>query len=148
VTTAASWPTYYGGRRNFVYSRPKVKPPIPLPEVYARPAKLEEMGRDAKTLGKRLRDAGWEIRITYARGPWLSSDGEDVLSIADSILVVGRRSHVWLAACWIHRDDSVKEGKPAGAWKRVSCHVRDPFPASPRAVTWETLMAYLEVSDG
>lgn len=146
------WPVYFGGERRFVYEdRKKVpKPPIPKPEVYARPAKLEEMGDAATRFAKKLREQGWQIRVTYARGPHVSADGEDVLSIADSILVVGRKDRVWLACCWIHRDDSVTEKDPSGKWELANCHVRDPYPARPRRIKWPAVAAYLreEVNDG
>lgn len=56
----------------------------PAPEVTARPAADDEIGRSASALIAKATTGGWETRATYARG---TDPGKKALPVVDSIMV-------------------------------------------------------------
>lgn len=77
---------------------------IPAPEVRGRPAEKSEVPRGAATVINAARKAGWDVEVSYARGPWLNADGTPAY-IVDSIVVrlllpaTGQRA----AATWVRK---------------------------------------------
>lgn len=72
-------------------------PPIIEPEITARPAELDEIGKTAKSLMLLARKRGWIVRTTYARGTLVRSKSS---AVADSIAVRMQRPGIRLAALW------------------------------------------------
>lgn len=102
----ADWPTYFGGEKTWVYAVPKPAEKMPEPEVRARPATAEDVPQSVQSFVKKYRKAGWQLRMTYARGPELNKAGLKVLATADTIGVIFADG---------------RQPKAQGIWKR-----RDP----------------------
>lgn len=75
-------------------------PPLPEPDVRARPADKGEIPQGAKNIAKHAERNGWDVAITYAKGPYLSASAE-ILRTAESILVRMRRGTERAAAAWV-----------------------------------------------
>lgn len=73
-----------------------------------RTAVDEEVPRGAKTVANAARKAGWKVRITVCRVPWLTADGDDEpdtsedakTSLVEMIAVAGRRGDQKFRATW------------------------------------------------
>lgn len=94
-----------------------------------RPATPEETPRGATTVANAARKAGWEVKIGFARGPWLGSDDEDEVDPADvkvceMITVQGRRPGQRFRANW-HRKLWTKDGA-AGDYKFAGAQMSPP----------------------
>lgn len=66
-------------------------PPLPAPEIPWRPATDLELAscRSAKAIVTKATAAGWDARVTFARGPYIGADGQP-LDTADALQVVFR----------------------------------------------------------
>lgn len=85
-------------------------------EVVAwRTAESIETPRGATTVANAARKAGWEVRIGYSRGPWMSGSDDDEetdpldAKICEMISVQGRRDGKKFRANW-HRKLWTKDG--------------------------------------
>ena len=58
--------------------------PIPPPQVVARPAQPDEIPTGAKRLATTARNNGWDVQVTYARGPWVLANGKPKLVDPDA----------------------------------------------------------------
>lgn len=78
-----------------------------------RPAEPDETPRGATTVANAARKAGWEVRIGYARGPWMTGDDEEdetvEVKICEMVTVQGRRDGKKFRANW-HRKLWTKDG--------------------------------------
>jgi hypothetical protein len=142
----------------------------PPPEVPARPAEPDEIPRGATTVTNTARKNGWDVQVTYARGPWITSAGlklivpgrieedeedddgdtdsaaDKVPAIYDSIAVRARRGAQRVAATWI-RKPWTKAGA-AGGFTFAGAHIR-PRHLNGGLHNSKTLNAYLkEAPDG
>lgn len=85
---------------------------LPEPEVRARQATLEEMPGGARTVGRAAHRAGFEQRVTYAKGPRVDQYWR-VVEISETILIRGRHADGRrFAAEWITK--TAQRGKKAG----------------------------------
>lgn len=75
--------------------------PMPAPECPARPARPDEIPKGAATVINRARRCGWDVSVSYARGPWLQADG--TWHVLSSILVRARRGAQRWAAIWVDK---------------------------------------------
>lgn len=77
--------------------------PIPAPETEAIRLKLDnpEVPRGAKTVVNRAVKNGWDVEMSYARGPWIMVREWHV---AGSILVKGRKAGQRFAAQWVRKE--------------------------------------------
>ena len=80
---------------------PLYKPPPP--EQTAVPITLndERITQGVRNVIRPAQAAGWTVRATYARGPYLSADGKTTLRTVDSIMVKGRRNREAFVAAWV-----------------------------------------------
>lgn len=88
--TRASWEARARGERPFIPSdssskvneeepTERVDVPLPPPEVVARPAQPEQIPTGAARLAKSAAKLGWDVQVTYARGPWVLANGKTKL---------------------------------------------------------------------
>jgi hypothetical protein len=49
---------------------------IPPPTILARPIALEDCPGGAKAIWRKAEKEGWEVKASYAKGPWLHAGGE------------------------------------------------------------------------
>lgn len=102
--------------------------PRPAPEVPARPAEASEIPGGARIVIKNAQRHGWEVAVSYCRGPWTmqaehveDEEGAELINKfgqADSILVRGSKSgHGRFAALWL-RKPWTKAGQKRGSEKR------------------------------
>jgi hypothetical protein len=89
--------------------------PRPPVEVHATvvDATDSRVSTGARRIIKPAVEAGWTVRITYARGPYLGAKGES-LRVVDSIMVRGRRAGDHFVACWIDGSFEVAYAGPQG----------------------------------
>jgi hypothetical protein len=73
--------------------------PVPAPEVPCRTAVPEEIPKGASHLAELAQGNGWQVWITYARGPWPNRNAPDGFIIHDSIAVRMHREGA-LVGCW------------------------------------------------
>jgi hypothetical protein len=98
-------------------------PTIPPPEIPARAAAEGEIPVGAKRVVNLARKAGWEVLVTFARGPWVTGKGlllvstdegtgdddeagagaEKVPAVVESIAVRAGRDGQRVAATWIRK---------------------------------------------
>lgn len=100
--------------------------PDDAPEILGwRTAYAEEVPRGATTVANAARKTGWEVRIMFARVPWLNADGEDKTleeegveigaAIVQMISVQGRRAGAKFHANW-HCKLWTKPGREEGTY--------------------------------
>jgi hypothetical protein len=95
-----------------------------------RIAEPDETPRGAQTVANAARKNGWEVRIGYARGPWLKGDDdeEDVdpldAKICEMITVQGRKDGKKFRANW-HRKLWTKDGAN-GDYKYAGAQMSPP----------------------
>ena len=90
-------------------ARERTIPPHPAPEVPARPAEENDLGRPAKGLRNALADHGWTWQINYSRGSapgsWQREHPDDehttwTVKVIDSLMVQGLRGTDRIVATW------------------------------------------------
>lgn len=64
--------------------------PIPEPEIRATPKTVEDLAPRSgmRQIANLLVNEGWQLSISYARGPYMSRAGK-LLSVSDSIVIRG-----------------------------------------------------------
>jgi hypothetical protein len=70
---------------------------FPEPEVWARPARLAEIPKTARTLMALGTLHGWRVETTYARGTYAT---RSTARVVDSIAVRMRRGNMRLIGIW------------------------------------------------
>jgi hypothetical protein len=73
---------------------------FPEPEVWARPARLAEIPKTARTLMALGTLHGWRVETTYARGTYAT---RSTARVVDSIAVRMRRGNLRLIGIWHDR---------------------------------------------
>lgn len=95
-----------------------------------RSAELDEIPRGATTVANAARKAGWEVRVGYSRGPWVtgSDDEEDdtvEVKVCEMVTVQGRRDSDSFRANW-HRKLWTKDGAE-GSYKFAGAQMHPPI---------------------
>jgi hypothetical protein len=94
--------------------------PIPLPQIHAYYVADEDtMPAAVRQMRKRALDAGWPYApVTFSRGPYLSSSGQN-LGIASSLVLSVYKDHGLMRSGFARWVDRKGEGKYAfdTAWK-------------------------------
>lgn len=75
--------------------------PIPEPEVRATPKTVEDLPPRSgmRQIANLLVNEGWQLSISYARGPYLSAAGK-MLSVSDSIVIRGLDNGRQIVGSW------------------------------------------------
>jgi hypothetical protein len=108
----------------------KVVLPPPAPELPARVITPDDtiwgsvMPGGAKQVAKLAGEHGWDVAVSYCKGPWTmqtqhdDDDGDDVLTKhaqADSVVVRGRRGDRSFAAMWLRKPWTKVGQQPASS---------------------------------
>jgi hypothetical protein len=105
-------------------------PDVDAEVVDWRIAEPGEIPRGATTVANAARKNGWEVRIGYARGPWMTTadDDEDTdpldAKVCEMISVQGRRGGQRFRANW-HRKLWTKDGAN-GDYKFAGAQMQPP----------------------
>ena len=109
--TRLAWEHRARGERPFIPAKssarvneaePEQRLPIPPPEVERRTAEPDEIPRGPKTIVNLARKEGWEVWVTYARGPWQHASGE-LAGLVESLAVRCRRGEQRVTGLWLHK---------------------------------------------
>ena len=84
--------------------------PIPPPSIPRRTAEASEITRGPTTIANLARKNGWEVWITYSRGPWLQADGTPALNedgtvaSVETIAVRCKRGGQHATGLWVRKE--------------------------------------------